>query len=195
MGNERGQVIIRKAAQEDAFEIARICVEDWQKAYRGIIADDHLDAMSAEKRYERELKRIDKYTVAADDKEILGFAWNERTDDEAADCEIVALYVKYEKRGSGIGKMLFRHSADAFRSAGRKRMIVWCLKENHEARKFYEKMGGKEYKPGTHRWGDRDYDMISYLYQLDRLPGQDSEMGEHTASHETGVCQQRIIRS
>ena len=67
--------------------------------------------------------------------------------------------------------MLFRHSADAFRAAGRKRMIIWCLKENTEARKFYEKMGGKEYRTGTHRWGDRDYDMISYLYQLDRLPG------------------------
>ena len=46
-------------------------------------------------------------------------------------------------------------------------MIIWCLRENYEARKFYEKMGGKEYKAGTHRWGNRDYEMISYLYQLD----------------------------
>ena len=104
MENERGQVIIRKAAQEDAYEIAHICVEDWQKAYRGIIADDHLDAMSVEQRYQRELKRIDKYTVAADGREILGFAWNELTDDEAADCEIVALYVRYAERGAGSEK-------------------------------------------------------------------------------------------
>ena len=48
-------------------------------------------------------------------------------------------------------------------------MIVWCLKENAEARKFYEKMGGKADKTGTHPWGDRDYDMISYLYPLDEL--------------------------
>jgi hypothetical protein len=46
-------------------------------------------------------------------------------------------------------------------------MIVWCLRENGEARKFYERMGGKVYKTGTHKWGNRDYEMISYLYQLD----------------------------
>ena len=46
-------------------------------------------------------------------------------------------------------------------------MIIWCLSENHEARKFYERMGGKLHRTGTHRWGDRDYDMVSYLYQLD----------------------------
>ena len=34
---------------------------------------------------------------------------------------------------------------DTFRAAGRKKMIVWCLRENDEARKFYEKMGGKAY--------------------------------------------------
>ena len=46
-------------------------------------------------------------------------------------------------------------------------MIVWCLKENHEARRFYERMGGKVGQTGTHKWGNREYDMISYLYQLD----------------------------
>ncbi len=177
-------MIIRRAAQEDAFSIAEICVEDWRKAYRGIIADDYLDALSVERRYQRERERIDKYTVAADERETLGFVWNELIDDEAADCEIVALYVRCSKRGSGIGKALFGHSVDAFRAAGRKRMIVWCLRENHEARKFYEKMGGKEYKTGTHRWGERDYDMICYLYQLDRLPS----VGDHRGrSGTTGV--------
>lgn len=29
-------------------------------------------------------------------------------------------------------------------------------------------MGGKVYKGGTHKWGNREYDMISYLYQLDK---------------------------
>ena len=33
--------------------------------------------------------------------------------------------------------------------------------------KPYEKMGGKVYKTGTHKWGNRDYEMISYLYCLD----------------------------
>lgn len=46
---------------------------------------------------------------------------------------------------------------------------VLKAKENGEARKFYERMGGKVYREGTHRWGNREYDMISYLYPLDEL--------------------------
>lgn len=46
---------------------------------------------------------------------------------------------------------------------------LWCLKENREARKFYEKMGGEVYKTCTHPWGNRDYEIISYLYRLDGL--------------------------
>ena len=167
MNNGQGQIIIRQAAEEDARQIAEILVEDWQTAYRGIIDSAFLDAMSAEDRYQTEVRRCRKYRVAAAGQEILGYVWTEMTDSEDADCEIVALYVRYAKRKNGTGSALFRHSAELFRAAGRKKMIVWCLKENAEARKFYEKMGGKPYKTGSHSWGDRDYEMISYLYQLD----------------------------
>ena len=166
MDQDRGQVMIRKAAEEDARQIAEIIVEDWKTAYRGIIDSAYLDSMSVEQRYQREAQRYRQYMVASDENEVLGFIWNEMTGVEAADCEIVALYVRYTKRRSGIGRALFRYSVDTFRASGKKRMIVWCLKENDEARKFYEKMGGKAYKTGTHSWGDRDYDMISYIYEL-----------------------------
>lgn len=167
MNNDREQMIIRQATAQDARQIAEILVEDWQIAYRGIIDGAFLDAMSVEERCQREARRASQYRVAARGREILGFAWNENIDDEAADCEIVALYVRHARRKSGVGRALFRDSRDAFRASGRKRMIIWCLKENTEARKFYEKMGGRVHKTGVHRWGDRDYDMISYLYPLD----------------------------
>ena len=158
---------IRQAREEDVMQIADILVEDWQTAYKGIMDDDFLNSLSVEQRYSIEIKRYRKYTVAVENDEILGYAWNEMTDDEAADCEIIALYVRYSKRGRGIGRALMQHSMDSFRKAGKKSMIIWCLRDNHESRKFYEKMGGKLYKDGSHRWGSRDYDMVSYLYQLD----------------------------
>ena len=164
------KMIIRQAEKEDAWQIADILVEDWKRAYRGIIDSDYLDSMSVEERYRRELQRYQIYRVAAAEKEILGFTWNEMTGDEDADCEIIALYIRYSQRKSGIGKALFKDSVDLFRAAGRKRMIVWCLAENAEARTFYEKMGGTVYKTGTRKWGSRDYDMVSYLYQLDASP-------------------------
>ena len=164
MNNSLKQMIIRKATREDAWQIADILVEDWKTAYRGIIDSDYLDVMSVEERYQRELQRYQIYMVAAVENEILGFTWNQTADDESADCEIIALYVRYAKRKSGIGRALFQNAIDFFKSSGRSKMIVWCLKDNKEARKFYEKMGGKVYKTGTHRWGNKDYAMISYLY-------------------------------
>ncbi len=167
MNSSQKQMIIRKATREDAWQIADILVEDWKTAYRSIIDSDYLDAMSVEERYQRELQRYQIYMVAAVENEILGFTWNQTADDESADCEIIALYVRYAKRKSGIGRALFQNAIDFFKSSGRSKMIVWCLKDNKEARKFYEKMGGIVYKTGTHRWGNKDYAMISYLYQLE----------------------------
>ena len=167
MENKHGPVEIRKATKDDARQIAEILVEDWKIAYRGIIDSDFLDSMDAEERRQREITRYQIYTVAAAGSEVLGFSWNEADGVEGADCEIVALYVRYADRKSGIGKALFRDAADTFRAAGKKTMIVWCLSENAEARKFYERMGGEAYRTGTHRWGNRDYEMVSYLYRLD----------------------------
>ena len=167
MNNDREQMIIRKATEDDAWQIADILVEDWKNAYRGIIDSDYLDSMSVEERYQRELQRYQIYMVAVIGKEILGFTWNETVDDEASDCEVIALYVRYAKRKSGIGRALFQNSIEFFKASGKKKMIIWCLKENDEARKFYEKMGGRVYKTGTRKWGDRDYEMVSYLCHLD----------------------------
>ena len=160
-------MIIRKAEEGDVRQIAEILVEDWKTAYRGIMDDDFLDSMNAEQRYQIEVRRYSEYTVAAEQQVILGYAWNQLTEDGEADCEIVALYVRWSERKSGIGRALLANAMDTFRQAGRKRMIVWCLRDNDEARRFYEKTGGQVYRTGTHRWGNRDYDMISYLYNLE----------------------------
>ena len=162
----KNEIIVRQAEKEDVRQIAEILVEDWKTAYRGIIDDAFLDSMSADKRYEIEINRYQKYVVATDGNEILGYAWMEMTENEAADCEIIALYVRYSKRGMGTGKLLLKYAERYFKESGKKRMIIWCLKENCESRKFYEKVGGKEFRTGSHNWGGKDYEMISYLYDL-----------------------------
>lgn len=167
------EIIVRKAEKEDVRQIAEILVEDWQKAYRGIIDSDFLDSMNVDQRYEIEIKRYQKYAVATDGDEILGYAWLETAEDGEADCEIIALYVRYSNRNNGIGKLLFQYAMRHFRESGKKRMIIWCLKENDEARRFYEKVGGQEFRTGSHYWGGKEYDMISYLYDLAHIFGGD----------------------
>ena len=159
-------IIVRRAEKEDVRQIAEILVEDWKRAYRGIMDSGFLDAMSVDDRYEIEIKRYQEYIVAADGDEILGYAWLEDTADEPADCEVIALYVRYSKRNNGSGTVLMQYAFSHFRKIGKKKMVIWCLKENHESRRFYEKVGGKEFQTGSHNWGGKDYEMISYLYDV-----------------------------
>ena len=159
-------IVIRQAKKEDVRQIAEICVEDWQKAYRGIMDSDYLDSLSVDSRYDIEIKRYQKLIVAADGDRVLGYAWLEAAADTPADCEVIALYVRYAERNQGIGKFLMQYAFCHFRELGRNKMILWCLKDNNESRRFYEKAGGKEFQAGTHNWGGRDYEMISYLYDL-----------------------------
>ena len=159
-------MILRQAVKEDVRQIADILVEDWQTAYKGIIDSSYLDSMNVDQRYEIEVKRYDQYMVAVEGDEVLGYSWNVMSDGEDSDCEIIALYVRYSKRKSGIGRNLMENAMESFRRAGKKSMIIWCLEDNLESRKFYEKMGGNLHGTGTHRWGDRDYNMVSYLYKL-----------------------------
>ena len=109
------EITVRRAEKEDVMQIAEILVEDWQTAYRGIMDDEFLDSMSAEQRYEIEVRRYQKFLVAADGDEILGYAWLEASDEEPADCEVIALYVRYAKRNRGIGKLLMQHAVNQFR--------------------------------------------------------------------------------
>lgn len=59
-----------------------------------------------------------------------------------------------------------QYAKEYFREAGNAKMIVWCLKDNNESRRFYKKAGGKEFRAGSHNWGGKEYEMISYLYDL-----------------------------
>jgi len=160
------EIVVRVAKKEDVRQIAEILVEDWKKAYRGIMDNEFLDSMSVDNRYEIEIKRYEKFIVAADTNMILGYAWLETADGDTADCEIVALYVRYAYRKNGIGKLLLRDAVNRFREMGKKRMIIWCLKNNDESRRFYEKTGGKAFQSGFHNWGGKEYEMISYLYDI-----------------------------
>ena len=146
----KSDIIIRNATKDDAMDIADIIVEDWQIAYKDIIDSEYLNSLSVDRRYEIEVKRFEKYIVASDDHQVLGCAWIQDAHEDDADCEIVALYVRYDKRNKGI-------------------MIIWCLKDNHDSRKFYEINGGIEHKGSTHNWGGREYEMISYMYDLDKM--------------------------
>ena len=66
----------------------------------------------------------------------------------------------------GIGRKLMKYAINEFKNSKKEKMILWCLKENYPSRAFYESMGGKASKIKLKKFGEKEYELISYLYEL-----------------------------
>lgn len=55
--------------------------------------------------------------------------------------QIDGLYIKEEKRGLGLGKILIKKVAEEAMKQGIKRLELWCFKDNQLALDFYDKLG------------------------------------------------------
>ena len=66
-------IIIRTATTNEAEEIAKIKIEGWQTAYRGIIDDKFLDNMDINEELEKRKNNIEDIIVAELNNEIVGF--------------------------------------------------------------------------------------------------------------------------
>ena len=160
--------MIRYYKKEDIDEIAKIITEDWQIAYKGIIDKEYLRNLD----YKEKAKRIrekyqDQKSIVYVDKEIKGYCrFKESEEDGKKIGEIQALYVKYDQRGKGVGRLLVKETMKILKERGHKEVIIWCLKENIKARAFYEKTGGKLYKERYIEIGQKEYKEVSYIYKI-----------------------------
>lgn len=167
------QIKIRRVQKEDLPEVARIRVEGWKTAYRGIIDDDFLACMSVEKDRQKREKDylLNGFLVAKIDGKVVGFcryvADNQFSPErEDIDCEITALYVAPEYKHNGIGTALFSAVKKELQEQHKTKMIIWCLKENLSAHQFYMKMGGKKQGEKQSQIGDKTYPEICFIYEL-----------------------------
>ena len=140
--------LVRRAEIDDAAAIARVHVASWQTTYRGLLPDDFLDSLTEGRYGERWLRSLgDEATrvyVAEDGHEVVAFAsgGRERAGEGGYAGELYAIYVleKAQRQGHGIG--LVRAVVGGLREMGLSDMIVWVLRENSPARRFYERLGG-----------------------------------------------------
>ena len=166
-------IIIRKINKSDIPAAAEIQVNGWKTAYKGIVDSNFLDALSKEEKIK---KMEDVYTkigfiVAEIKGEIVGLCKyidnNSRSPEIVkADCELTALYVKPELKYKGIGTKLVKYVKEEFRKKGKRKMIIWCLKENKPSRKFYEKMGGTKIEEKPIIIGEKQYQEVCYEYDI-----------------------------
>ena len=142
---------IRQATLDDIPGIARVHVDTWRTAYVDIVPAAHLAGLSYEQRESRwreiliPMGDLRCHFVAENDSgQIVGIATGgpERDGMPGYDGEIFGLYVLAAYQSQGIGRALLQTVAQRLAADRFKAMILWVLKDNLQARAFYETMGG-----------------------------------------------------
>jgi len=140
--------MIRPARLTDTQAIAGVHVSSWRSTYRGMLPEDFLAALS-EANYAERWKRViadgtSKVFVAVDGADVVGFAsgGRERAGEPGYEGELYAIYVLDTAQHRGFGRDLVRATVGGLHEMGLADMIIWVLRDNHQARAFYERLGG-----------------------------------------------------
>ena len=165
---------IRNATLADIESVAKLHVDSWHETYAGIISQDYLDNMknNLEKRIQRMKNEFNLRTmiVVTLNDEIVGFSEfvfsNEFSKDLDIDCELCGLYIKNGYKHLGLGSIVFEYVKNLFKEKNKKKMGLWCVKENEPAISFYKKKGGAFIKEKTFTIADKEYSEIAFLYDL-----------------------------
>lgn len=134
-------IIIRDAKAEDAVDIGNVRYKSWQETYTGLINQEYLDNMSAQKCVEMVEKCIKTTLVAEVENKIAAYLYYEHCKDaEYGDCAIIsAIYVLKEYQKNGVGKMLIDTCIKKL--TGYRKLILWVVAGNKNAIEFYKKYG------------------------------------------------------
>lgn len=172
------------AADVDAVPAVR--VRGWQHAYRGLMPQAYLDAMSVAADAGRRRAWFGRRTtevsdlVAERDGEVIGWAsvGPARDPDIAPDAEelpaprptageLLALYVAPDLIGTGVGRALLAAGTADARAKGFHTLYLWVVRGNTLARRFYERAGfvpdGAE---ESHEVGGRSVPELRYRRRL-----------------------------
>lgn len=135
--------MIRKADIEDLSRIAEIIVFGKRVAYRHIFEDDNgsfhkLQVVDLYEEYKSNLNVLEGMLLY-DDGIVKGVI-NGRPK-ESRIMEITDFYVEPFFVGQGIGTLLMKHMIQQIKEKGYRKIILWVIKDNAGARKFYEMNG------------------------------------------------------
>lgn len=141
-------MLIRPARDGDAGAAARVLVDTWHIAYRGLVPDSALLRMTYQRSEERLRASLasgsEETYLAVDDQTVVGLLTLGTCRDEDVDKttfgEIWGIYVRPDHWRQGIGRR-FVHIAEKLLAArGFEQATLWVLSGNLEARRFYEAM-------------------------------------------------------
>lgn len=142
---------LRPAIADDIDALAALNMAVWKAAYPGIVPQGFLDRLELG-RFVADwaflLAEPGVLALVAEDgdgavrgfvacgppkPEIPGYAW-----------EVYRIYVDPAAQGLGLGRALVGAAGRAMRDRGGQGAILWVFEQNHAARRFYERLGGRE---------------------------------------------------
>jgi len=144
--------VIREATPDDIPGIARVHVDTWRTAYRGIVPDDFLASLTYEGKESLWTLLLGHPTpkscvyVAQDEQgQIVGFASGGpiRSQNTTYKGELNAIYILESYQGRGIGRQLVSAIANSLAQNGMTSMLIWVFADN-PACLFYERLGGQK---------------------------------------------------
>jgi len=172
-------MLIRSARPDDAFGIAAVRVASWRWAYRGIVPDSYLDALT-------EAESADRWRAVAAgeqpgaellvcevDGRIAGFAAYGAARPPALghSGELYATYYLPEAMGKGYGSAMMAVVTANLRRMGHADMIVWVMEANARGRAFYENIMHARLVEGSRQSFEIDGATIwEVAYSLSPLP-------------------------
>jgi len=180
----REDIVVRAAKVEDAPGIARVHVDTWRSAYRGIVPASFLAGLSYQTsrvRWEKfiaesegvETGRFGRFILVAEHPAdgIVAFvsAGPSRTAGTLTGTqappvgEIYTLYVLQAHQRRGIGRRLVGRAARRMAGQGVRSVILWALTEN-PYRDFYSSLGGRAGARQVQRIGGADLEETAYVW-------------------------------
>ncbi len=140
-------MVIRAGSAADAAQIAAVQREGWFAAYRGIIADEIIDRVTAPDdgaRTSSTARSQRQRSAFGPETDVLSAPWPHPLStggEERRVAELYALYVHPAWWSTGTGRALMdrvlaRSAADGYSS-----ITLWALRDNRRARRFYERAG------------------------------------------------------
>ena len=142
---------VRPATLRDAKAIAQIHTASALEAYRGIVPDDQLKAMSSVEKRQAYWREAIEYCepqvqVAMDGDKIVGFVGFDRSRDEKSrqtTGEIWAIYAAPSHWNKGVGVTLWDAAREGLLEEGCTNVTVWVPQRKERALRFHELAGFK----------------------------------------------------
>ena len=161
MGSFPHSLVVRDAAEGDAYEVARLGSLVFGSTFGHSVEPHQLQTFLEEtnslESIAKEITNPSKKMVVATDGvngEIVGFALLARGTSEPCikhlknTVELQQIYVRPDKHGKGAGRLLANHLEVLARAEGFLHMWLGVWEENHKARQVYERWGYR--KVGQH---------------------------------------------